>query len=48
MTMSNRVLREIYHDDTKTFSLLLMNLARDLSRRIRYANEKLAGENEPT
>jgi CRP-like cAMP-binding protein len=44
MTMSNRVLRKIYHDDTKTFSLLLMNLARDLSRRIRYANEKLAGE----
>jgi CRP-like cAMP-binding protein len=45
MTMSNRALREIYHDDAKTFSLLLMNLARDLSRRIRYANEKMTGEN---
>jgi CRP-like cAMP-binding protein len=45
MTMSNRALREIYHDDVKTFSLLLMNLARDLSRRIRYANAKATGEN---
>jgi CRP-like cAMP-binding protein len=46
MTMSNRVLRKIYHEDTKTFSLLLMNLARDLSRRIRHANAKLAGEDD--
>jgi CRP-like cAMP-binding protein len=44
MTMSNRVLREIYHNDIKSFSLLIMNLARDLSRRIRSANAKLAGE----
>jgi CRP-like cAMP-binding protein len=41
MTMSNRALREIYHEDIKSFALLLMNLARDLSRRIRYANKKV-------
>jgi CRP-like cAMP-binding protein len=44
MTMSNRALREIYHDDAKTFSLLLMNLARDLSRRVRFANARVTGE----
>jgi len=39
MSMSNKSLREIYKNDIKSFSLLLMNLARDLSRRLRVANE---------
>ena len=46
MSMSNKTLREIYKDDIKTFSLLVMNLARDLSRRIRFANEKITGGND--
>jgi CRP-like cAMP-binding protein len=39
ITISNISLREIYKIDMKSFSLLLMNLARDLSRRLRVANE---------
>ncbi|MCL2128146.1 MAG: cyclic nucleotide-binding domain-containing protein [Treponema sp.] len=39
MSISNRSLRKIYRDDIKSFSTLLMNLARDLSRRLRVANE---------
>ena len=39
MSISNIALREIYKTDIKCFSLLLMNLARDLSRRLRVANE---------
>jgi CRP-like cAMP-binding protein len=39
MSISNISLREIYKNDIKSYSLLLMNLARDLSRRLRVANE---------
>jgi len=42
MSISNRALREIYKKDVKIFSLMLMNLARDLSRRLRKMDEKLA------
>jgi CRP-like cAMP-binding protein len=42
MTFSNRSLREIYKKDLTIFSLLLMNLARDLSRRLRKMDEKFA------
>jgi CRP-like cAMP-binding protein len=42
MSISNRGLREIYKMDIKVFSLILMNLARDLSRRLRKTDEKLA------
>jgi len=42
MSISNKVLREIYKIDVKTFSLMIMNLARDLSRRLRKMDEKLA------
>lgn len=38
-TISNRALREIYRGDPKAFSLILMNLARDLSRRLRRMDE---------
>ena len=39
MSISIKSLREIYKIDIKMFSLLLMNLARDLSRRLRIAND---------
>ncbi|MDR0389917.1 MAG: cyclic nucleotide-binding domain-containing protein [Spirochaetaceae bacterium] len=42
MSISNRALREIYKIDIKTFALLIMNLARDLSRRLRSMDEKAA------
>jgi CRP-like cAMP-binding protein len=41
MSISNKSLRQIYRSDAKAFSLLLMNLARDLSRRLRLADDKL-------
>jgi CRP-like cAMP-binding protein len=40
ISISNRALREIYKVDIKTFALLIMNLARDLSRRLRNMDEK--------
>jgi CRP-like cAMP-binding protein len=41
MSISNRALREIYKIDIKIFSLILMNLARDLSRRLRRMDERV-------
>jgi CRP-like cAMP-binding protein len=41
MSISNKALRQIYRTDLKSFSLLLMNLARELSRRLRGMDEKL-------
>ncbi|MDR2185932.1 MAG: cyclic nucleotide-binding domain-containing protein [Treponema sp.] len=42
MSISNRCLREIYKTDIKSFSLIIMNLARDLSRRLRRMDERIA------
>jgi len=42
MSISNKSLREIYKIDVKIFALMIMNLARDLSRRLRKTDEKLA------
>ena len=42
MSVSNKSMREIYKMDVRTFSLMIMNLARDLSRRLRKMDEKLA------
>ena len=42
LTISNKSLREIYKKDLTTFTLLLMNLARDLVRRLRKMDEKFA------
>ncbi|MFP3043651.1 cyclic nucleotide-binding domain-containing protein [Treponema primitia] len=42
MSISNRALRSIYKLDIKAFSLILMNLARDLSRRLRYVDNGIA------
>jgi CRP-like cAMP-binding protein len=44
MSMSNKSLRAVYKSDIKSFALLLMNLARDLSRRLRMADEKITGK----
>lgn len=41
MSISNRTLREIYKIDIKSFSLIIMNLARDLSRRLRHMDERM-------
>jgi len=40
ISISNRELREIYKFDIQSFSLIVMNLARDLSRRLRYMDEQ--------
>ena len=40
MSISNKALREIYKTDIHSFSLIIMNLARDLSRHLRRMNEK--------
>jgi CRP-like cAMP-binding protein len=42
MSMSNKTLRDIYKLDIKIFSLIIMNLARDLSRRLRKMDDKVA------
>jgi CRP-like cAMP-binding protein len=48
LSISNKTLREIYKKDVKAFSLILMNLARDLSRRLRRMDEKLtSSSSEP-
>jgi CRP-like cAMP-binding protein len=40
-SISNKSLREIYRIDIKSFSLIIMNLARELSRRLRLADERM-------
>jgi CRP-like cAMP-binding protein len=44
MSISNRNLRQIYKDDIKAFALIIMNLARDISRRLRNMDEKATEE----
>jgi CRP-like cAMP-binding protein len=44
LSISNKGLRGIYKEDIHSFSLIIMNLARDLSRRLRRMDEKIAGE----
>lgn len=44
MSISNKALREIYKADIHSFSLIIMNLARELSRRLRVMDEKVAGK----
>lgn len=39
MSISNRGLREIYKLDVKVFAMMIMNLARDISRRLRHLDE---------
>jgi CRP-like cAMP-binding protein len=44
ISISNRCLREIHHNDPSSFSLMIMNIARDLSRRLRKMDDKAAVE----
>jgi CRP-like cAMP-binding protein len=44
MSITNRCLRQIYKDDIKAFALIIMNLARDISRRLRSMDEKVIQE----
>ena len=44
MSISNKALHEIYKADLTTFALMIMNLARDLSRRLRKMDDKIAKE----
>ncbi len=39
VTISNRCVREVYARDPKVFGIVMMNLARDLSRRLRRMDE---------
>jgi CRP-like cAMP-binding protein len=47
MSISNRAFRNIYKIDIKAFSLMVMNLARDLSRRLRVMNDMVAAQEPP-
>ena len=42
MSLSNKALREVYRLDLKIFSLIIMNLARDVCRRLRRMDEKMS------
>ena len=42
MALSIDALGKIYETDLKTYSFILMNLARDLSRRLRHMDDKAA------
>jgi CRP-like cAMP-binding protein len=45
-SLSNAALYEIYRQDVKTFAIIVMNLARDMSRRLRNMND-WAGKESP-
>ncbi|MDR0452324.1 MAG: cyclic nucleotide-binding domain-containing protein [Treponema sp.] len=45
MFLSNRALRSLHKSDIETFSILIMNLARDISRRLRNMNSRFAQAN---
>ena len=47
ISISNRGLREIYKIDIHSFSLIIMNLARDLSRRLRLMDDKAVAGKSP-
>jgi CRP-like cAMP-binding protein len=44
MAVSNKALHEIYKTDLGAFAMMIMNLARDLSRRLRKMDEKAVKE----
>jgi CRP-like cAMP-binding protein len=47
MSITNRGLRQIYKDDVKAYALIIMNIARDISRRLRAMDEKIIQESPP-
>jgi CRP-like cAMP-binding protein len=44
VTISNRALYDIFKLDLKAFSMMIMNLARDLSRRLRRMDDIVSSE----
>jgi len=48
MTLSIDALGEIYETDLKTYSFIIMNLARDISRRLRRMDVNAVSESPPT
>jgi len=48
MVLSIDALGEIYETDLKTYSFIIMNLARDLSRKLRRLDSVLVNESPPT
>ena len=48
MTLSIDALGEIYDTDLQTYSFILMNLARDISRRLRNLNIRVVKDSPPT
>ncbi|MDR2447453.1 MAG: cyclic nucleotide-binding domain-containing protein [Treponema sp.] len=46
LSLSNRKLHEIYKNDISTFAMVIMNLARELSRRLRHMDVMAVGGNE--
>ncbi|MDR0553172.1 MAG: cyclic nucleotide-binding domain-containing protein [Treponema sp.] len=48
ISISNRNLRQIYKNDIKSFSLVIMNLARDLSRRLRRMDDVVTSNTPPS
>ncbi|MFZ4616896.1 MAG: Crp/Fnr family transcriptional regulator [Rectinemataceae bacterium] len=46
-TLSNRALHHLSHEDIRAFAITVMNLARDLSRRLRRMNELAVGNSQP-
>ena len=47
MTLSIDALGDIYENDLQTYSFIVMNLARDISRRLRNMNNIVAKESPP-
>lgn len=47
MSISNQAMRELYKLDVTIFALMIMNLARDLSRRLRKMDEKFTSSSSP-
>jgi CRP-like cAMP-binding protein len=48
MSISNKGLRDIYKIDVHSFSIIIMNLARDLSRRLRRMNDRVVEQPDAT
>ncbi|GHU93219.1 hypothetical protein FACS189479_04220 [Spirochaetia bacterium] len=48
VSLSNTTLHEIYKQDIKVFTLIVMNLARDLARRLHRADELATGSKGET
>jgi CRP-like cAMP-binding protein len=47
LAVSNKSLHEIYKNDLGVFAMIIMNLARDLSRRLRKMNDRAVRESPP-